>query len=66
MTPPLLYARERTAAGILDMSTKQFRDLVESGALPAPCLIAPGVERWYVPDLDAIAKGDVPGGQIEW
>ena len=63
---PLLLASERTAAQILDLPTKQFRDLVDAGALPKPKQIAPGVERWYVPDLDAIAKGEAAGGEIEW
>lgn len=63
--PPLMV-RERTAAALLDMDMAQFRSLVQAGSLPPPRCIAPGVERWYVPDLDAIAKGEVPDGQIEW
>jgi len=58
--------KERTAAQLLDMGMAQFRALVQSGALPPPRRIAPGVERWYFPDLDAIAKGEVPEGVISW
>jgi len=67
MAPPVqILVREPTAARMLDMPTYQFRRLVASGSLPPPRIIAPGVERWYVPDLDAIAKGVAPEGMIEW
>lgn len=52
-----ILVRERTAARLLDMKPAEFRTLVEVGALPQPRCIVPGVERWYVPDLDAVASG---------
>jgi hypothetical protein len=52
-----LAVKERTAAGLLDMSGSEFRRLVNAGALPAPCLVG-GVERWRVADLEAILNGN--------
>lgn len=52
-----IMVREGTAARLLDMQPGEFRSLVEAGALPRPRRIFPGVERWYVPDLKAIANG---------
>lgn len=57
MNMPLL-AKEQTAARLLDMSTKEFRDLVNNGALPPPKKLASGIERWNDRDLRAIANGD--------
>ncbi len=57
MNVPLL-AKEQTAAKLLDMTTKEFRALVDAGALPPPKRLAQGMERWNVQDLCAIANGD--------
>lgn len=58
MTTPL-FARETTAASLLDMKPKQFRTLVDQGALPAPCTIA-GERRWDVEELQSIIRGRKP------
>jgi predicted DNA-binding transcriptional regulator AlpA len=55
-----LFASERRAAQLLDMSPAQFRDLVEAGALPPPCAIAGTVRRWDVEELQAIMRGAIP------
>lgn len=57
--PGILYASERSAAKLLDMTPAQFRDLVDRGALPAPAKIGEH-ERWSVADLDAIVRGHAP------
>lgn len=54
-TPPL-YANERTAAKLLDMTPSDFRRLVGAGALPPPIDLH-GFTRWRVADLEAIASG---------
>ncbi|WP_171099283.1 MULTISPECIES: hypothetical protein [unclassified Ruegeria] len=57
MSLPLL-AKERTAANLLDMTAKEFRSLVNAGALPPPMKLAGDIERWNVRDLRAILNGD--------
>lgn len=52
----ILYASDRTAARLLDMTPSEFRDLVNAGALPRPHRIGTH-ERWRVEDLDAILRG---------
>jgi hypothetical protein len=54
MTP--LFAKEATAAKLLDMTPADFRRLVGQGALPRPCLIG-DVERWATDDLRRIKTG---------
>ena len=54
--PPIMV-KAGTAARLLDMKLSDFRSLVHAGALPQPRVIAPGIERWYFPDLQAIANG---------
>jgi predicted DNA-binding transcriptional regulator AlpA len=51
-----IAVKENTAAGMLDMSTAEFRRLVGRGALPPPCEIG-GVVRWRVSDLEAVLFG---------
>ena len=53
---PTLAASERTAARLLDIQPKKFRELVGMGALPPPIRIA-DLERWRVDDLVAILEG---------
>ena len=49
-----IFASERTAARLLDMSVAEFQRHVRAGALPGPC----GFDRWHVPELERIVKGD--------
>ena len=61
-----IYASEKTAARLLDMETKEFRELVANGALPPPTKITAGVERWRVADIDAILTGKAMDRDYEW
>lgn len=51
-----LFAAERTAAKILDMTPAEFRALVASGSLPGPVQY----DRWDVAQLEAIMRGTKP------
>ncbi|SHI90481.1 hypothetical protein [Wenxinia saemankumensis] len=51
-----LFASERLAARLLDMSAAEFRRLVGVGALPGPIRIGPH-ERWNVKEIEAILSG---------
>ncbi|MFA5539006.1 MAG: hypothetical protein WDA23_07370 [Gemmobacter sp.] len=62
----LIFANETSAARLLDMKPAKFRSLVKEGLLPKGKEIAPGVVRWVVDDLRAIARGDAIDGGIEW
>lgn len=57
LTP--LFARDRTAAQLLDMTPSEFLALVNAGALPRPTRVG-NFERWSVADLDAILRGAIP------
>ncbi|WP_171232212.1 hypothetical protein [Ruegeria sp. HKCCA4812] len=58
---------EKNAAKLMDMSLERFQNLVESGSLPRPKPIAPGVERWSVAELDAILNGTkMDDEEITW
>lgn len=48
---------EKTAAAMLDMTMRDFGDLVANGALPSPKNIG-GHKRWIVSDLEAILTGE--------
>lgn len=63
-----IFASEITAARLLDLGTKQFRDLVAQGHLPRGDEIAPGVVRWDTDILKRISKGGGADiwGAIEW
>lgn len=64
MTVLPLFCRDATAAKMLDMSTKRFRDLVAAGSLPAPVSIG-GEERWDREEITAVVRGaqpDLSGG----
>jgi hypothetical protein len=52
-----LFAKDKTAAKLLDMPLADFRRLVSAGALPKPVLIADGYERWPIADLTNIMSG---------
>lgn len=59
MNPELrpLAVGEKAAAAMLDMSSRDFWDLVSCGALPGPKIIGDH-KRWVVSDLEAILSGD--------
>lgn len=59
------FARDVTAAQLLDLGTNQFIDLVKLGYLPPGREIAPGIHRWDTEDLRRISNGDL-WGDIEW
>jgi hypothetical protein len=48
-----ILATQRTAARMLDMSVREFEELVEAGSLPRPAVF----NRWNVDDLKQIASG---------
>lgn len=52
-----IAVKDTTAAQMLDMSARQFRDLVKAGALP-PAKRVGCHERWLVSDLEAIVTGE--------
>lgn len=56
LTRPIAVG-EKTAAAMLDMTIRDFGDLVANGALPGPKDIG-GHKRWMVSDLEAILTGD--------
>lgn len=51
-----IFAAEKTAAAMLDMSARDFRALVEAGALPPPRRIGRH-ERWSTDELRRIIDG---------
>lgn len=64
LTP--MFAQEKTAAKLMDMSTTEFIRLVEAGHLPKPRDIG-GIKRWDVAELARIAKGEaIQGGSMSW
>ena len=63
-----LFASERSAARLLDMTPADFRELVDAGHLPRGREIAPGMVRWDVEDLRRVMRGEaVDGmGDVKW
>lgn len=63
-----IFATETTAAKLLDLNIKAFRDLVADGYLPTGQQIAPGTFRWRVEELKRIASGEAAEGlgDVEW
>ena len=57
MTIQPLFASEKRAAGLLDMTKSTFRDLVAGGILPGPMIIG-SCERWDVEALQRAIRGD--------
>ena len=55
LTP--LFATEKHAAQLLDMSQSKFRELVKQGALPRPIEIGE-LNRWDVEKIKAILSGN--------
>lgn len=61
-----LFAREATAAQLLDMTPGELKQLVEAGHLPAPRDIG-GVKRFDVDELRRVIRGDaITGGEMAW
>ena len=54
--PTPIAVKDTTAARLLDMSAREFRDLVKVGALP-PAKRVGAYERWLVSDIEAIVTG---------
>ncbi len=63
-----LFARETSAAQLLDLKPTQFREYVQAGPPPRGREIAPGLVRWPVDDLRRIANGDASDGMgdVQW
>lgn len=62
-----VFAREYTAAALLDMRPSEFRRLVREGALPPPIVFGKGVERWDVEQLHSVLSGSLPDWrELEW
>lgn len=68
MRPVPLFADERTAAQLFDMTVTEFRKLVEAGHLPRPRDLGEGMQRYNVEELRRIASGEAVegGGTIPW
>ena len=62
-----LYASDKTAAKLLDMTRPEFLDLVDQGALPPPVMLGTNLARWSVRDLETIINGRaaIPEQDIE-
>ena len=62
-----LAAKETTAAQLLDMSVREFREGVEAGVLPDGKVIA-GEKRWDTNLLQRIVTGGLIDGheEISW
>lgn len=52
-----LFASDRSAAKLFDITRPEFIRLVENGHLPPPQIIG-GIKRWDVEELQRIARGD--------
>lgn len=60
-----MFASEKTAARLLDMTPSEFRTLVEKGSLPGPKKIAEH-KRWSTRELEAIISGEAMEEDFEW
>ena len=63
----LMFGSEVSAAKALDLPVKEFRALVQAGALPRPRMIG-NHERWDMAELQRIISGTaVEGlGGVKW
>lgn len=61
-----LFATDKTAAQLLELTTSEFLALVEAGALPGPILIGPKVQRWAIKDLEAVGSGAAFEEAFQW
>lgn len=55
----LIAVREETAARMLQLPLQKFRGMVAANYLPKGRIIGPGVIRWDVEALRALARGDM-------
>lgn len=62
-----IFATDRTAARLLDMTPAEFRGLVEGGHLPGPRMIG-GLARWDMAELRRIITGEAAEGlgDVRW
>ena len=62
------FAKEETAARLLDMGVTEFRALVVNGHLPKAREIAPGVSRWNSEDIRKLDQGSRIDGmdEVDW
>lgn len=60
-----MFAKEKTAAQLLDLKPEEFRSLVEKGSLPPPITIDKH-KRWSVKELEAILSGEALEDKFEW
>jgi predicted DNA-binding transcriptional regulator AlpA len=65
LTP--MFASEANAARALDLSVKDFRALIEAGALPRPRMIG-NHSRWDMAELQRIISGQAVEGLegVKW
>lgn len=64
MTPAPIFAGERTAAKLMDMSKADFLRLVDKGVLPSPVRFE-GFERWRVSDLERAGQAAANNDDFE-
>ena len=65
VSAPLIFASDRTAAKMFDISYREFLDLVEMGFLPKPVLVGGQHLRWRVTELEWIASGAAARPEID-
>ncbi len=65
LTP--MFGSEATVAKALDLSVKDFRELVDAGALPRPRMIGKH-PRWDMAELSRIISGEAAQGlgDVKW
>jgi len=54
-----IFVTDTKAAHMLDMTKKEFLELVQHGALPKAIPIGSRVQRWSVDQLKAIRSGEL-------
>ncbi len=59
--PEVLFGKARTVAAALEMSERQFLDLVEAGIFPAPLKIG-DLDRWDMEEICRIIRGEPDDG----
>lgn len=60
-----IFARERNAARVLDMTPAEFRALVVRGLLPGPRRVG-DVELWEIDELRRVISGEAIEGDVQW
>lgn len=64
--PRPLFAAEKTAAELLDLPLKDFRQLVDMGVAPKPVLLGDRFPRWNVRELEARLLGGDLTEELAW